>query len=117
MISGFFPIYESLMLSETSFTQEKQIQSKNRQALIDTRKGQTLLNLAQSSPSPSRLLHQAQVILDAIDLENAGPRRLLTVKLAQSRVALGLREYDFAALLAIEAFPLMQQIKSVLFLP
>jgi hypothetical protein len=39
------------------------------------------------------------------------------VKLAQIRVPLGLREYDLAAYLAVEAFPLMQEIKSVLALP
>ncbi|HEU5379655.1 MAG TPA: hypothetical protein VFV38_29885 [Ktedonobacteraceae bacterium] len=81
-------------------------------------RAQVLTNLAQNAPNSSRLLRQAADLLDRA--EGGAPdtlRRKLIIKLEQARVVLGLREYDMAAALAIEAFQLMRQIKSVLYLP
>jgi transcriptional regulator with XRE-family HTH domain len=80
---------------------------------------ETLLNLSVNAPDASRLLGQAQNMLDRVDLEevSSSPIRLQWLKLIQARVALAKREYEYAAALAVEAFVLMKQIKSVLDLP
>jgi ribosome-binding protein aMBF1 (putative translation factor) len=80
---------------------------------------ETLLNLSVNAPNASRLLGQAQSMLDRVDLEEVAfsPGRQLRLKLAQARVALARHEYEYAAALAVEAFPLMKQKKSVLSLP
>jgi transcriptional regulator with XRE-family HTH domain len=87
------------------------------QTCLDLRAGQALVNLAQNAPDRSRLLRQAESRFAQIDLATTGPRRVLLVKLGQAQIALGLREYERAAALAIEAFPLLKQIQSVLYLP
>ncbi len=52
-----------------------------------------------------------------IDLSPGTARRAVRVKLALAQAFIGLDELDYAATLAVEALPLMDQIKSVLYLP
>ncbi len=81
-------------------------------------RSQCLINLAQNAPTPSRLLREARELLDHAEQTAPDmPRRKLIIKLAQARAYLGLREYDLATSFAIEAFLLMRQLKSVLYLP
>jgi hypothetical protein len=81
-------------------------------------RAQCLINMAQNAPNRSVLLRQAENLLDRAEASAPDtPRRWLIIKLAQARAALGLREYDLAATLAVEAFSLMKQLKSALYLP
>lgn len=81
-------------------------------------RAQVLLNMSENAPDRARLLRQASELLDRAEL--AAPdtlRRKLIIKLEQSRAYAGLREYDYAASSAIEAFQLMRQVRSVLYVP
>lgn len=81
-------------------------------------RGQVLLNLADNAPDRSRLLRQASELLDRAELTAPDTlRRRLIIKLSQARAYAGLREYEYAASTAAEAFELMKQMKSVLYLP
>lgn len=81
-------------------------------------RGQSLLNLADNAPDRSKLLRQASDLLDRAELTAPDTaRRHLIIKLSQARAYAGLREYEYAASAATEAFELMKQIKSVLYLP
>ncbi len=81
-------------------------------------RAQTLVNLSQHVPDRERFFNQALLLLDQADASApAAPRRMLLIKLAQARAWLGLKEYEYAAQLSVDAFQLMQQIKSVLYLP
>ena len=81
-------------------------------------RAQALLNMSENAPDRARLLRRASELLDRAEL--AAPdtlRRKLIIKLEQSRAYAGLREYDYAASSAIEAFQLMRQVRSVLYVP
>lgn len=81
-------------------------------------RAQVLNNLAENSSESRRLWGQAQELLDRADRSAPDTtRRHLIIRLEQARAYLGLREYDYAAAAAIEAFQLMRQLKSVLYLP
>lgn len=81
-------------------------------------RAQVLLNLSEHAPNRSRLLRDAQGLLDTAEKGAPDtPRRILIIKLAQARVAINLREYDYATCLALEAFALMKSLKSVLYMP
>lgn len=80
-------------------------------------RGQVLLNLADNAPDRSKLLRQASELLDRAELGAPDTlRRKLIIKLAQARAYLGLRELEYSVDSAIEAFGLMKQVKSVLYL-
>ncbi len=81
-------------------------------------RAQVLINLAQNAPDRSRLLRQASELLDRAELTAPDTlRRKLIIKLEQARAYTGLRELEYATDAAIEAFQLMRQIKSVLYIP
>lgn len=81
-------------------------------------RAQVLLNLAEHAPDRARLLRQASELLDRAELTAPDTlRRRLIIKLEQSRAYAGLREYEYAIDCAIEAFRLMRQVKSVLYVP
>lgn len=88
------------------------------QIILTIRRGQALVNLARNAPDASLLYRQASMLFERIDLSQvSSPRRVLLVKLSQAQVSLGLREYDQAAFQAVEAYAVMQQLKSLLYLP
>ena len=80
-------------------------------------RAQVYLNLAQNAPNRSALLREAADLLERAE-SNAPDtlRRKLIIKVEQTRAYAGCGEYDFAATTAIEAFHLMRQVRSVLYL-
>lgn len=79
-------------------------------------RAQAMINMAQHSLDHSDLLRQASELLDHVELTAPNTlRRHLIIKMEQARAYVGLREYEYAVDCAIEAFGLMQQIKSTLY--
>jgi transcriptional regulator with XRE-family HTH domain len=81
-------------------------------------KAQCLVNLSRNAPNSAELLRESIRLLEQAERSAPDtPRRYLLINLFQAMAHLGLRQYDLAAFFAIEAFQLMRQIKSVLYLP
>lgn len=81
-------------------------------------RAQVLLNLAEHSPDRALLLRQAADLLERCELTAPDTvRRHLIIKTEQARAYAGLREFEYAIACALEAFELMRQLKSVLYVP
>lgn len=80
------------------------------------RHAETLINVAQHARDRHQLLHQAKALLDAI----GGPLpklRLVGVRTAQAQVAMGIGEYELAAVYANEAVSVGIEIAITTHLP
>jgi transcriptional regulator with XRE-family HTH domain len=80
------------------------------------RQAETLINLAQHAVDRRQLLGQAKALLDGID----GPLsklRLVGVRTAQAQVAVGVGEYELAAVCANEAVSVGKEIATTTHLP
>jgi transcriptional regulator with XRE-family HTH domain len=81
-------------------------------------KAQCLVNMSRNAPNSSEMLRESVRMLEQAERSAPDtPRRHLLINLFQAMAHLGLRQYDLAAFFAIEAFQLMRQVKSVLYLP
>jgi len=85
--------------------------------ILTIRHAQTYNLLAVKAPrlEAKDLLRKASDLL--VDLSPESARRSILAKLELAQAFIGLDELDYAATLAVEALPLMGQIKSVLYLP
>jgi hypothetical protein len=85
-------------------------------ATYSLRSAETLINLAQNALDRPQLLRQAKAMLDAI----RGPLpklRLVGVRTAQAQVAIGVGEYELAAVCANEAVSVGIEIATTTHLP
>jgi transcriptional regulator with XRE-family HTH domain len=84
---------------------------------VAMRQAQALNRLAAHAPEVQArdLLRRSSDLL--ISLAPASARRAIMIKLALAQALLGLGELDGATTIALETLPLMDQIKSVLYLP
>lgn len=85
--------------------------------ILTVRTGQTLVLLAAHTPKQEArgLYRQTEKLLRNLAPESA--RRAILAKLSLAQAYVGLGEPDYAVTLALEALPLMDQLKSVLYLP
>ena len=88
----------------------------NRETIV-IRQAQGLNLLAAHAPQAQArdLLRRSSDML--LPLSPETPRRAARAKLALAQAYLGLNELDYAATFAVETLPLMDQVKSVLYLP
>ena len=89
----------------------------NDQEVVFICQAQALNNLAASAPQIEArdLFRRSSDLL--LSLTPATARRALKSKLALSHSFIGLKDFEQAALTAIDALPLMDEVRSVLYLP
>lgn len=84
----------------------------NTPEVFRRRHAETLLNLAESARDRTRLLSRASDLLEQLDPSQFDIRYQIEVWLTHARIALARKEYDYAAIYTLDAWPLVSKLQN-----